>query len=191
MTNIKISKHGMERYVERLVHKSDPLEINLYIQMHEEKIKEDISKMIEYGELIYVGKSIDSKNNNKTNVYLKDLWVIITDTNSNNVITLYKIDFGLDDEFNKQFVSKMKEKLDKVMVEFNAACEEIDTNCSNYRDIIADNESEIRKYEGYIKQLKTLNEDYEKTIKDSQLTKNIKEEEIRNVIANLIGKKNF
>ena len=42
-----------------------------------------------------------------------------------------------------------------------------------------------------IRPVGTLNEDYEKTIKDLQQTKNIKEEEIRTVITGLIGKKNF
>ena len=187
-----ISAHAKQRYSERIVGKSDPLDVNLYIQQHGTKIEEDIAKMIEYGELIYTGKPIvDTKNNNKTNVYLKDLWVIITDATNGNVITLYKIDFGLDDDFNKQFVVKMREKLNKATEEFNAASDKIDTECSNYRDIVSDNESEIRKYEGYIRTLKTLNEDYEKTIKDLQQTKNIKEEEIRTVITGLIGKKNF
>lgn len=187
-----ISAHARQRYSERIMGKSDPLDVNLYIQTHGTKIEEDIAKMIEYGELIYTGKPVaDTKNNNKTNVYLKDLWVVITDNTNGNVITLYKIDFGLDDEFNKQFVSKMKEKLAKANAEFNAACEKVDDECAGYRDIIADNESLIRTYEGYIKNLKTLNEDYEKTIKDLQLTKNIKEEEIRAIIGGLIGKKTF
>ena len=75
-----ISAHARQRFAERIMGKSDPLDVNLYIQTHGAKIEEDIAKMIEYGELIYTGKPVaDTKNNNKTNVYLKDLWVVITD----------------------------------------------------------------------------------------------------------------
>lgn len=42
----RVSPHCQQRYVERIVGKTDKLEINTYIAKHEEKIHDDIAKML-------------------------------------------------------------------------------------------------------------------------------------------------
>ena len=112
LINYTISAHAKQRYAERIMGKDDTVDVNRFVTTNEEKIKTDINKLIQYGEKIYSGKhaSKDSKGS-VIDVYLKDCWVILVDNKSNNVVTLFKVDLGLDDEFNKTYVDKMVEKL--------------------------------------------------------------------------------
>ena len=96
-----ISVHARQRYAERIMGKEDT-DVNRFVTLNENKIKTDINKLIQYGELIYTGKqSQKDGKGNMVDVFLKDCWVVIADSRIKNVITLYKIDLGLDDEFNK------------------------------------------------------------------------------------------
>lgn len=52
----KISSHCEQRYAERIMNKDNKNDINRFIVENREKIKADINKMINYGELIYIGK---------------------------------------------------------------------------------------------------------------------------------------
>lgn len=54
--NINISQHALTRYVERIKQKDDILDVNTYLSTHTDKVREDISKMIEFGKVIYSGK---------------------------------------------------------------------------------------------------------------------------------------
>ena len=92
-----ISAHAKQRYSERIMGKEDT-DVNRLITLNEDKIKTDINKMINYGQLIYSGKqSQKDGKGNIVDVFLKDCWVVIADSRIKNVITLYKIDLGLGD----------------------------------------------------------------------------------------------
>ena len=119
-TTYTISKHAKERYAERIMEKATSNEINTFLVQNEDKIINNINKMIQYGELIYTGKQTqkDGRTYN-VEVFLNGLWVVITDIKSKNVITLYKIDLGVDEEFNQEYVSRMMDK-------FNAAKENLE-----------------------------------------------------------------
>ena len=149
-----ISKHASERYAERIMGKEDNLDINRFITLNEEKIKTDIHKLIHYGELIYTGKQSqrDSKGN-VIDVYLKDCWVVLVDSRTKNVITLYKIDLGLDDEFNKAYVSKMLEKLNICKEGLEIIKQQVQTESNMYREMMAEAETQIKEYRGMIKNL--------------------------------------
>ena len=107
-----ISNHCKQRYAERIMGKDDNIDINRFITLNEEKIQTDISKMINYGELIYTGRQTQKDGKGSIlDVFLKDTWVILVDSRTKNVITLFKVDLYLGDEFNRIYVSKMMEKL--------------------------------------------------------------------------------
>ena len=61
----KISAHCEQRYAERIMEKDTKVDINKFIADNRDKIKNDINKMISYGELIYQGKQTkpDGKGN--------------------------------------------------------------------------------------------------------------------------------
>ena len=186
-----VSKHAAERYAERLMDK-EGLSINSFVTLHREKINTDINKLIQYGQFIYSGKQTqkDGKVNN-VDVFLKDCWVVIADNKTKNVITLYKIDLGLGDEFNKLYVSKMMEKLMTYKVDLENTQREVQEESDTYRRMINDAETQIKEYRGMIKNLEELCVAY-KTIIDnnvvklSQANKNVTE-----TINTLINKKEF
>ena len=53
--NYTISNHSKQRYAERIMGKED-IDVNRFITLNEDKIKTDINKLIQYGEMIYSGK---------------------------------------------------------------------------------------------------------------------------------------
>lgn len=158
-----ITKHAMTRYAERIAGRDELIDINIYIAQNEDKIIDDINKMCEHSELIYTGK-VGNRDNNPVNVYLSGTWIILTDLTESKVITLYKVELYVGEEFNKQFIQKNLDKLaeDKKILEAKRA--EIAEEKSAYQEIIKSNEDLINEYRGTIKMLERNNADYKDAI---------------------------
>lgn len=193
MENIyTISKHSKERYVERIIGKTDNNEIQKFIVEHEDKILTDINKFIEYGEIIYSGKQ--TQKDGKTNiidVYLKDTWVVLVDNKIKNVITLYRIDLGCDEEFNHQYISKMLERLNENKEKLTKVKEEVEKETAMYRDMINDATEQIKEYRAMIKNLENLCNGYQTIIENNTVKTAEANMEVANTINKLIGKKEF
>ena len=187
----RVSKHCQERYAERIVGKSSKLDINTYIAKHEDKIRNDIAKMLLYGEKIYRGKALCglTKNKEENTIILCGSWVIIYSEPKDLVITMYKIDFGVGEEFNKEYVRKA---LDMLRVVENRM-QKADSNNEEERKAI---EGEISKYEEKI-------ERYTELVRDMQAHVDVLKQELETIsckgrelelkrtelISKLIGKK--
>lgn len=186
-----ISAHAKTRYAERIMGKED-IDVNRFVTLNEDKIKTDINKLIQYGEMIYSGKQ--SQRDNKGNVidvYLKDCWVVLVDNRSKNVVTLYKIDLGLDDEFNKAYISKMVEKLNGCKEVLESVQQQVQEESNTYREMIKDAETQIKEYRGMIKNLEELCTGY-KTIIDNNCVKvSQANRDVAEVLNTLINKKEF
>lgn len=187
-----ISKHAKERYAERIMGKEDSVDISRFIALNEEKIQTDINKLIHYGELIYTGKQTqkDGKGN-IIDVYLKDCWVVLADNRTKNVITLYKIDLGLDDEFNKTYISKMMEKLNVFKAALEDTKQRVQTETDSFREMISDAEAQIKEYKTMINNLEELCAGYKtiidyNNVKVAQLNRDVAE-----VVNTLINKREF
>lgn len=187
-----ISKHCQERYAERIMDKEDKTDIASFIAVRIDKINEDINKMIEYGEKIFEGKSTNGDyNKNTVQIYIKDCWVIIVDPSKNNVITLFKVDLGLGDEFNKSYVEKLMLKLKGYRDKYSETCSEIDRRNTEFRNLIEENNQSIKEYQKLINSLKEQNESYQTLIQESETNKKMAETGIREVIGTLTSKKIF
>lgn len=186
-----ISAHAKQRYAERIMGKEDT-DVNRFVTLNENKIKTDINKLIQYGELIYTGKqSQKDGKGNIVDVFLKDCWVVIADSRIKNVITLYKIDLGLDDEFNKAYISKMVEKLNGCKEVLESVQQQVQEESNTYREMIKDAETQIKEYRGMIKNLEELCTGY-KTIIDNNCVKvSQANRDVAEVVNTLIGKKEF
>ena len=187
---MNITKHAKERYAERIMDKNDKSSIAVFIAQHEEKIKTDIEKMVQYADLIYEGESL--KNPKDTlKIYLNGLWVIILDANTNNVITLYSVDLGVDDELNNLFVSKMKARINASTQHYSEVEEELKNKHLEYKDNIRNNEIKIANYKKIIKSL----EDNNYALKDLMDSENAllreAKTDIQEAVMTLIGKKTF
>lgn len=191
-TEYNISAHAKQRYAERIMGKDDNCDINRFITLNESKIKTDINKMITYGEMIYRGKqSQKNGKNNVIDVYLKDCWVILVDKNSEVVVTLYKIDLGLDDEFNKAYIFKMMEKLNERKGILEEVKLQVYNESSMYTQMINDAETQIKEYRSMIKNLEGLCDGYKDIIDNNIVKETQANRDVVDVLNTLIGKKEF
>ena len=190
MDKMVITKHAMSRYAERIAGRDELIDINIYIAQNEDKIVEDINKMCEHSELIYTGK-VGNRDNNPVNVYLSGTWILLTDLTETKVITLYKVEFNVGEDFNKQFIQKILDKLaeDKKVLEEKRA--EINTEKSAYEQIIKDNEDMINEYRGTIKMLERNNADYREAIESMNARCVAAELAVKRDIESLVMKKEF
>lgn len=187
-----VSKHAKERYTERIMEKATSNEINTFLVQNEDKIINDINKMIQYGELIYTGKQTqkDGRTYN-VEVFLNGLWVVITDIKSKNVITIYKIDLGVDEEFNQEYVNRMMNKFNAAKENLEYVTLEVEKENDSYKTIIEQNVSLINEYKGYIKNLEELNTGYKTIIDNNAVKIKMADREVTDVLNKLIGKKEF
>lgn len=186
-----ISKHARERYAERIMDRESKTDIARYANENEEKISIDINKMIEYGNVIYEGKQMrDGKNCNIT-VVLKDAWIILCDAPRNTVVTLYKINLGLDDDFTKLYIDKMMAKLSAAKEKLNNDIVKIRQEIQDYAILIENNKMLINGYKGKVNTLEALNKAYQEVIDNNNVLISVAEEEVTDVINKLIGKKEF
>lgn len=186
-----ISRHASERYAERIMGKENT-DVNRFITLNEDKIKTDINKLINYGELIYQGRQTQKDGKGAViDVYLKDCWVVLADSRTKNVITLYKIDLGLDEEFNKAYVSKMLEKLNTYKEVLENTKQQVQAESNAYREMMTNAESQIKEYRGMIKNLEELCVGY-KTIVDNNNVKIAQaNKDVADVVNTMIGKREF
>lgn len=188
----KISKHAEERYSERIMGKEDANNINRFIADNKEKIKKDIHKLIEYGELIFTGKqSQKDGKGNVLNVYLKDCWVVLVDNKSEVVVTLYKIDLGLGDEFNKTYISKMVDKINESKTKLEDIQLKVLEESNMYKDMINDTESQINEYKSMIKNLENLRDSYKSIIDNNNVKITQASREVAECVNTLVAKREF
>ena len=187
-----ISAHAKQRYAERIMGKENDIDVNRFVVLNEEKIKTDINKLIYYGELIYTGRQSqkDSKSS-VVDVYLKDCWVVLADNKAKNVITLYKIDLGLDDEFNMAYISKMIKKLNLYKAILENTKQQIENESNTYREIIDDAESQIKEYRTMIKNLEELCVGYKTIIDNNHVKLAQANKDVTDIVNTLVGKREF
>ena len=191
LSTIKISQHAKERYSTRIMDKDDKSDITVFIAQHEQKIKEDIYKMIQYGTLLFSGKSPHEFNKQPVDIFLNGTWIIIVDIAKCNVITLYSIDLGLGNEFNQEYINLLMQKLSAAKEAYDTVNLGIQTQKETYSSIIKENTEQINEYKQFIKNLEKQNQAYTDVIDSLEADRIIAEKDIRDIIATMIGKKVF
>ena len=96
-----------------------------YIVLHEQDIIQNIRKMLQFGEIIYTGKNFKAKDNKIIHIILNGAWLVFVGKDSQTAITMYKIDLGLDEDFNKDYIQKFLEKLKGIDQEYQEQEEDI------------------------------------------------------------------
>lgn len=192
LTNYKISNHAEQRFASRIMNKEDVNSINKFIVDNKDKIKTDINKMIEFGEVIYSGKQSQKDGKGKVlDVYLKDTWILLVDNSSNTVVTLYKIDLGCGDDFNLQYINKMKDKINEKKKVLDDTKTEVSTISKTYKDMINDAQAQINEYKSMIKNLEKLSEAYQSIVDNNTVKVFKSEREVADVVNTLVNKKEF
>lgn len=186
---VSVSQHAKERYAERIMGKDEKTDITVFIYNHEDKITQDIQKMVEYGDLLFTGKQ--SKGGNVVRVYAKDAWVLLVDDDKNCVITIFKIDLGVDDAFSVEYVNKIKERLSEATKELDEKKQELSEQTETYRQLVADNNDTIAEYRKVIRSLEEQNKGYQEVIQTSNANMFVMEAEVREILGLLVGRKTF
>jgi len=187
---MNITQHAKERYTERIIGKDTKADINLYIQENDEKIKDNLNKMMAYGKCIYSGTSCTNKGQS-VDVYVKDTWILLVDNKYENLITLYKADLNVGDDFNKEYVDRMLDKLEEAKVNKEKVAEEVRSKCEEMRQTVQSNMTEIANYRNYIKALENQNESYNTIISTMQIDNLKAEQEVKDIVNKLVNKKEF
>lgn len=186
--NIEFTQHVLERYVERTMNKTGN-EIKQFLAQNEEQVKQQILKLYQYSEPFWQGKN---KDHNYTYFRInKNGWLIVVDKNKTKLITLYKIDLGLGEEFNKQYISEMKKNVDILN-------EKIETAKTDYNNKVLSNNKVIEELKDQIKllqaQIKSSNDTIEllEKEKDVELGNiSLQEQMLKSKIEKFIGAKIF
>lgn len=187
-----VSAHAKQRYAERIMNKEDKWDVNYFITQNEEKIVDDITKMLTHGEVIYSGKQKDSKGRENTvDVYRKDCWIILVDKITKNTITIFKVDLGCGNDFNVEYVNRMVEKIKAAADNVSKVQMDVLNESNMYREMITKNNDQIAEYRTYIKNLESLNEGYKQIIDNNTVKNSQASKELAECVNTLIGKKEF
>lgn len=182
-----ITYHAFERYSERVAKQEGIVDIKSYLNTHRDAIKERIEKLINYGTLIFEGKI---REFNTAKVFFKDNWIILVSSKDNNVVTLYKIDFG-DDEVNELFVSKKLKQLEEVKAERERVIAENELKKTDAKETLAIYKNKVEVYSKLVKENQELVNLVQNTINKMDSVVREADQNIVDVIDSLIGKKFF
>lgn len=192
MEGITVSKHAKERFAERIMDRSTVFDINKFIVENEEKIETDISKMVNYGTLVYTGKQYRDNKNNTVKVYVNGCWIVLMDASNNKIITLYKIDLVAgDDEFNKEYIKRKLSQLENAKEALETATQKRAAVADEYLQKIKENERQIAEFRSCIKNLENLNESYRQIMENNVVEVKQAEMDVVEVINSMLGKKEF
>lgn len=182
-----VSNHAQQRYAERIMDRDNKSDVAVYVAANKDKIDNDINLMVEYGKMIYSGKL--EKGQNVTNVYLKDTWVILVDPGTKKVITLYSIDLGVGSDFNKEYVNLLLGRLEEEQKVYQEKNDELLKLIGELKDQQSQNKDKINEYRKLANDLEKANENLSDVIADYETQRYVAEENVRDIIEVLIGKK--
>ena len=155
---VAVTNHIKTRYAERIAGRDKTIDINTYVAQNVEKIEKDIQTMVEHSEVIYAGQTAFNKD--PVTIRLSGTWIILLDQADRTAITLYKVDFGLGEEFNKLYIREWLNKLNgdqEVLAKKKAeSIEEIKA----YKTAIKENDNLIEEYKKLINSLEKDNSGY-------------------------------
>lgn len=186
-----VSKHAKERYTERCQDKDSTFEVQAYVATHEDQIVDKINQMIQYGKLVYSGKQKGAKGDSVIEVYIKGLWIILSDQQIKNVITLYKVNLGCGEDLDKLYMDRMLKKLELARSKYENTLEEVNAQNEEYRSIIETGNSQIREYRTNIRKLEEMCEGYNMVINSNYVRVKQAADDMANIANALIGKNTF
>lgn len=172
--------------------KDNARDINVFVTEHTEKIEKDITKMIESGEELYIGKpSFNNPKQHNCIYVIKDFWIIVIDATDNKVVTLYEIDLGAGDDIDKAFRDRLLDRIHSAKEVVENTKSQIDEEMKSYKAIISDNMDMISDLRRQIKNLEAINEGYQEAIDAATKRKAMAEDAVKKHVATLVGRKTF
>ena len=187
---ILISQHAKERYAERIMDKSDKIDINNFINTHADKIQTDISKMIEFGSKIYEGKTHNPQHKaDNVAVYLNGTWIVILDAKSNKVITLYTVDLMVGKEFNDIYLDMIKERIAKIKEDIKNNTDKFKNDNKAIEDSINEESVELKRLKSEVNRLTERIEAEKEMISANKASISAEEDKLRDFINDFLKEK--
>jgi Holliday junction resolvase RusA-like endonuclease len=137
-----LTKHIIRRYAERIEGIKDEAELNRYIALNSELIKDRISKIYEFSTWIYRGQIGTDKTT--ANFYVRDDIVLVGDSNETKLYTLYRIDFDFPPETNKLIVKDLMSAMKSLREDLDNVQKEVNTYVEERRFVIDDCDQQLR-----------------------------------------------
>ncbi|MCC0645398.1 hypothetical protein KGF41_14120 [Clostridioides sp. ZZV14-6150] len=149
---INVTNHALRRYIERIKEcEKSCVEQNL--NLNKEQYQIDLNKMFEQSRLIYTGRFNDKYT--ETNFRLVDNIILITDLRDTKIITLYRVEYGIDRETDLMIIENLLRKLDKTEKEYINIMDEISFEKEK---LLAEREGLVSEIETLKGTLDTMNE---------------------------------
>lgn len=185
---LQVTQHCAERYAERIADRDQRSDIAVYVAQHKDKIDVDVNKLYEYATLIYTGAL---KDKNYVNVFINGSWVLLADKDLRKAITMYKVDFGLGEEFNKEFIAKMLEKINGSRDRFCEVLKKTEEQKAEYKKIVTDLTEKANDYRRMAKNLEKQAEGYSEVLANMDVEVEEAASEFRQDVMLLVCKKEF
>lgn len=151
---VNITRHCLERYVERIKGITDKTEKNAYITNNRERLEEHINEMFSHAKFIYKGQ-VGADNASKNFYLLQDVgFVLSTD---NNLITIFKINFDFPQDAKQYVIDSLVKHIQELEEQFKIEKEKVDEEIIQMEQQKELNNNEIKELEARIKLLKDKN----------------------------------
>lgn len=148
---INISNHAYERFVERIVGIADPTDRRQYINSNKEMLTDRIFKMWDYAKYIWSGQLHD---NTTKRFWIRDNIVMVTDTGTTALVTLYRIDYGYKDDLNRQIAESILNDIETQRKELMFVEEDIRDTAERLELNLQEVQTKIKAHEDSIAALK-------------------------------------
>jgi hypothetical protein len=192
---INISEHARQRYVERVRGKDNRNDIAQFSVTNRDRIDEALRKMLGFGEEIYFGETIHSKNSKgetkKIHILISGSWFFLV-SEDNALITLYKKDFGFEDEaFNKSYVKRVVKEVERLNEVATEASAKEKGEREKLQHDVNETDAAISDLRRRIKTLEQENEARKELLKLMNADAREAQNDIKDFISNIVGTRLF
>ena len=180
---MNISNHCFQRYHERVREAEGP-----FVDSLKERYTKELEQMYEHCKKIYSG--IIGHSSRPVDVYVNPHgWVLITNDKEKTMITIYRIDLGIDnDELNKQYITASLKRIDDLQDDMLKKLLEVDEQKAEYNDKVAANEALIKEYKQVIANLEAQNDGFKSVIRNLDSSSYKAQTDLRDAIENYMVK---
>lgn len=180
---MNISNHCFQRYHERVKEAEGP-----FVDSLKERYTKELELLYTHCKKIYSG--IIGHSTRPVDVYVNPQgWVLITNDKEQAMITLYKVDLGIENEaLNKQYITASLKRIDELEEAMLQTSLKIDEEKQEYLKQIEANEALIKEYRQTILSLETRNVALKDLVKTSDATIYQAQISLRDAIQNYMVK---
>lgn len=180
---MNISNHCFTRYHERVKDAEGP-----FVDSLKERYTKELELLYGHCKKIYSG--IIGHSTKPVDVYVNPQgWVLITNDKDQVMITLYKVDLGIENaDLNKQYITASLKRIDELEEAMLQTSLKVDEEKQEYVKQIEANEALIKEYRQTINSLETRNVALRDLVKTSDATIYQAQISLRDAIQNYMVK---